>query len=558
MVNEIDHKDAMIQYYAKKIMGFAYSKLQNKALAEDLSQDILFALWDGLKRQQNISDLDGFVYTICCFTWSKYLRKNKKHWNQLDVTAAPDLQDDTNIEHDIFQLTQMEQLRREIAYLTKLHRDITIMFYYNNQSGDEISRILGIPHSTVRWHLSQIKKKLKEGIVMDTVADSLSYKPQTLMVGHDGYISDEYGMVGLGTYRIVDNICLACYGKKLTIEDIARKLSVASAYLEHHINELVYMNYLKVIDKNKYTTNFFIAEHRHRVMKGKFHFENIGPYAEKIYHAFAQRYDQIKAIGFLGSELDKDFVLWAIIPLVSNVIFSKSTIAVLERNSTHFITPKRKDGTEHWVSATLIDDTYFATQTEFTLEEVEFYEKSEGNGIKKRANKQGLESMQLDTYATIRTGLHWRIFDASHLNEMNRIAHIIRNNESINDLEMLMISTYVEEGYVEVVEGRPRLLIPFLNEKEYTELELIFEEIISELGETLFVPYIEEFAKQFDQVIPKFISVEERNYHKYKIYPQYAILYWLSDQGYLRYPSEEEAKRMCTVVWRKGEKQKVF
>ncbi|MNL88258.1 RNA polymerase sigma factor [compost metagenome] len=51
-------------------------------------------------------------------------------------------------------------------YLSKMKRDITEMFYYENKSGDEVSKSLGIPASTVRWHLSQVKIDLKEKIEM--------------------------------------------------------------------------------------------------------------------------------------------------------------------------------------------------------------------------------------------------------------------------------------------------------------------------------------------------------------------------------------------------------
>jgi len=71
MVSEIDLNNEMILKYAKKIMGFAYSKTQNITDAEDLSQEILLSLSDSLKRQNNICDKDGFVFTICCYTWSK-------------------------------------------------------------------------------------------------------------------------------------------------------------------------------------------------------------------------------------------------------------------------------------------------------------------------------------------------------------------------------------------------------------------------------------------------------------------------------------------------------
>ena len=61
-------------------------------------------------------------------------------------------------------------------------------------------------------------------------------------------------------------------------------------------------------------------------------------------------------------------------------------------------------------------------------------------------------------------------------------------------------------------------------------------------------------AENLAQEIPSFISKEERNYLKYQLYPQYAVLYWLSDNGLLRYPTDEEAMRLCTVVWCEAEK----
>jgi len=544
-VNEIELSNEMVQIYAKKIMGFAYSKTQNITHAEDLSQEILLSLSDSLKRQEAIADMDGFVFTICCYTWSKFLRSNKKHWNNMDMDMVFNLQDNSDVEEKVQKILLIDQLKTEIAYLSKLHRKITLMFYYENKSGDEISHALAIPHSTVRWHLSEIKKKLKVGIEM---SNHLNYEPRRIMAGHDGF-TGEKGQAGLGHNRIVDNICLACYGKALTIEEIARTLMVAAGYLENHVSDLVYMDYLRVVDKNKYTTTFFISEIRHNVLAGKYHYHHIAPLAQQIYDAFNNRYDRIKDIGFLGSDLDKDFVLWAIIPIVSNRLYYNSLSSVLKRNKVQIDTPKRKDGSQHWVCATLCDDSYLDTQTEFSQEEVDFEIKSTGNGIKIRNDGTGLSSLQLDSRATINIGMYWRDFDSPNLRQIARISDIIRLGEAPNELDKLAIAREAEAGYVKMADGRPKLLIPFFAKDEHEKLSLIIDEIIGELGEDLFADYIEKWAKLFDDEIPAFISKEERIYHRYKIYPQYAILYWLADNGVLRYPTDEEAKRLCTVVW---------
>ena len=73
--------------------------------------------------------------------------------------------------------------------------------------------------------------------------------------------------------------------------------------------------------------------------------------------------------------------------------------------------------------------------------------------------------------------------------------------------------------------------------------------IEKEAGQTLFTGFIEGYARTMEKEIPGFLPPDIRRYLKYQAYPQYAVLYWLADKGYLRYPTVEEAKRLCTVVW---------
>ena len=135
MVRVIEFSDEMVKQYAKKILGFAYSKIQNTYHAEDLMQEILCSLADSLRKRETIADLDGFVYTVSCYTWSKFLRNNKKHWNNLDVDLFSDLKSGQDIEEDAVNAQLIERLKTEIAYLTALHRQITLLFYYENKSG---------------------------------------------------------------------------------------------------------------------------------------------------------------------------------------------------------------------------------------------------------------------------------------------------------------------------------------------------------------------------------------------------------------------------------------
>ena len=354
--------------------------------------------------------------------------------------------------------------------MTELHRKITLLFYYENKTGGEIAELLNISHSTVRWHLSEIKKKLKAGVEME---ENLSYQPKRLWCGHDGW-SNDMNMHGIGHNPLVDNIYIACYGKSLTIEELSRTLHVAAAYIEPLVKDLVYMDYLYVKDKNRYQTNFYIHTENFRLAQAKYKLHNIKPYAEKIIGVYRAYQDEIKSIGFVGSDLDTDFLLWAFIPVGLQNLYYQSPGYVLQKNNITIDTPKRKDGTQHWVSVVFCDDK--ADESRFTDDEVLFMKKSNGHGIKTRNHSNDESSLQYDGYATINIGINWREFGSNDdLSGIRRIATIIRNNETPNDYDKQMIAAFAEQGYVKMENGSPKLLIPFLFADEWKKYEDLWQ-----------------------------------------------------------------------------------
>jgi RNA polymerase sigma factor (sigma-70 family) len=548
----VELNDALVARYAKKIMGFAYSKARDITLAEDLSQEILLSLTGSLRRYDSIADLDGFVYTLCCYTWSNFVRANKRHWRNLGIDAMRELSGAGDPARDAEQADTMARLGREISYLSALHRRITLLYWFDGKTGAEIARELGIPHATVRWHIGEIKNKLKVGIEM---ADNISYTPQKLTGAIDGGTTPEHNIAGLGEDRLVDNILLVCYGAPQTIEEIARRLSVAAAYLEYHIEELVFMDYLKVVNKNKYQTTFFISRERYDVLETLHANRELPPYAERIYNAFAARYERIRDIGFLGSELGRDFVLWALMSLTIIRLYYASITAVLERAGSHLAHdyyPHRKDGSQHWVNTRLVEDEWYDTQTEFTAEEIAVHKNSKAAGIWSNDHELGggvtANSVAVMGRWKLNRGLK---LEFPNVVELARIAQIIRSGEEPNEYDKLAIANQVKWGYVSVTDGKPQMLIPFFNEEEDKQLTEILDEIAAELGEDMFVEYIEGVGRLFESEIPTFLSEDERLYVKTSRFSSvhHTVLYLLEDMGLLRSPTDDEAKRLATVVF---------
>jgi hypothetical protein len=189
----------------------------------------------------------------------------------------------------------------------------------------------------------------------------------------------------------------------------------------------------------------------------------------------------------------------------------------------------------------------------FTAEEIDFLGKSKGHGVKTRGSDTGEKALQYDSYATIKAGINWREFGSNdELRLFLRIAELCKSGEELNYYEKNAAVSLVEQGYLKFEDKRPILLIPVLNLQEKEGLNVIFQEIYNELGETMLTDYILKFAEYIESEIPRFIGEDEKNYLRFAAYPQYAILYWLQDNGFLRVPTDEEAKRLCSVVWKEG------
>ena len=79
--------------------------------------------------------------------------------NELDINDGSSALVDQMIEKENYH-----RIRKEIAYLSKIQRQILIMYYYEEKKQSEIASILNIPVGTVKWHLGVARDELKRGM----------------------------------------------------------------------------------------------------------------------------------------------------------------------------------------------------------------------------------------------------------------------------------------------------------------------------------------------------------------------------------------------------------
>ncbi|MBO5024410.1 MAG: RNA polymerase sigma factor [Clostridia bacterium] len=532
----MDLYEKLAKEYAKKIFGFAYSKTKNFHDAEDLSQDIILALYDKGEELAEIENMDAYIWCVSNYTWSNFLRKNKPMWNTLEnAEAYVFARDSANVEEDYIKKDLCEKMRREVMYLSKMRRDITVMYYYENKSGAEIAEQLGIPAATVRWHMGETKKLLKERIDMtDTI-----YTPKKLQIFFSGNAND-MSLAGLRNDLLTQNICIVCSKKALTVEEMAAEMGMNAAFIENKLGALLYMNYLEKVGTNKYKTTFFIKDAAFVAARKRFEMENLPPIARAIYKAIKNHLEEIKAIGFLGADISEDALMWTLSTRIAHDYSILPEFGVPFKRDT----PMRGDGSRHWIKASYSDGDI---KTELFKEGKELwdYVRLAGGKAGAHSSANGVCFQQFDPPVLCTRNLT----SSKDIVNLKRIYTIIKDGCEISEHDREIIAIMVRDGYVRVRGGRPEMCLPFMSKEEYARFcditKVILSEVIAEVG----IDIGKRYAEYIKKYIPEYLSDVERDYQAAEFYEPNAFAYLLYKEGLLHDLPEDEKKSVCSIAW---------
>lgn len=261
--------DKLIFQYMDKIFGFALDKLRNIEQARELASDITCEVYGSFLKADNIANIDGYVYRIARNVCSQYignLQNGRKFISIDEMIPTPEIRDNNSAE-------MQEILRREIGFLSQRQRLVIYMHYYNKFSVAEISNKLNISQGTVKWHLSDARSKLKEGINMNINEQNTDINPVIFTdMGHygsPGYKGDTQDMFDS---RLKMNIAWTCYHEPKTLPEIARAVGVPQVYVADVLSKLVQYAYIDKLDNTvnpKYRTNMYLVDNRQKFDYGE-------------------------------------------------------------------------------------------------------------------------------------------------------------------------------------------------------------------------------------------------------------------------------------------------
>lgn len=343
--------DEMISKYQKKFFGFALDKCSSFMEAEELASRITCEAYMTLRAVEDVYNWEGYLYRIAHNVYVHYVKEQTKHRGE--NAEEIDLADHRDIESEYADKEELELLKREIAWLSRRHREIVLLHYYHNKKIAQIAEILELPEGTVKWHLSDAKAQLREGIKHMRRKGNLGIEPIELMgfgnMGTPGELGDTAYFLNS---KLRQNIAYAAYFEPKTVEEIAVELGVSPVFIEDEVEYLTDYGFLDLLPGQRYRTNIFILNVPGDIYaKSKEISKEIAKVACDIYVPLLLEEFKEWGDNIYVPNQDKNFWYWSLIARKLSDIGLGGFDADLLKKHNYYV--KRKDGGEYVAFACL-------------------------------------------------------------------------------------------------------------------------------------------------------------------------------------------------------------
>ncbi len=249
--------------YVDRLYHAALEKAGDSYIAEDIVQETFLAALSALSKGKKPDHIWNWLYSILSNKYCDWLRR-KYNKPQISFDDYPFEIPDETLDDDSEE--KLENIRRELGYLAKTHREVMVRFYMHGDSIEQISHDLNIPQGTVKSRLNTGRKHIKEGVSdMENYAKQ-SYEPDMLRVGCSG-------ATGLGgePFSLVDekdkltqNVLILAYKKPVTETELAKALGTPAAFIEPIVEKMVDGELMKRTEGGKVYTDFIIYTDKDR------------------------------------------------------------------------------------------------------------------------------------------------------------------------------------------------------------------------------------------------------------------------------------------------------
>lgn len=154
--------ERMIDTYGQDVLRIAYMYLKDRHRAEDAFQDVFLKIYQKYDSFKGQSSEKTWIIQITINHCKDYLRSS---WIKKVLLLDRDLEETVpGIENEIIRLEENNCLFSQILSLPPVFKDVIILYYYQEFTTVEISKMLNMAEGTVRSRLHRARELLKKNI----------------------------------------------------------------------------------------------------------------------------------------------------------------------------------------------------------------------------------------------------------------------------------------------------------------------------------------------------------------------------------------------------------
>jgi RNA polymerase sigma factor (sigma-70 family) len=314
--------------FLDNLYGFAYNRTNNSNEAEDLCSDIVLAVISAAHKNSEINNPYAFIWTIARRVYADYSKKRKLSAavniaagysdEVFTVYSDPYSVVDNYIENDDDKY-QLKRIMREICFLSKIHRDVCVMYYLDELKVSDIAKRLEITENAVKQRLHSARETIKKGVEkMDAI--NLTLKPKDIsFIGTGNPVGNDPCEVARRSFS--KNLVYLCKDTERSIKELSEQLSVPMPFVEEEVNIQVhgrngYYGLLRETGNGKYISNFIIVDYGDYMKVNEMYRRNTDIMAQKFDAYLRKNEQKILGMPFLNKQTDVRFIAWSLISKV--------------------------------------------------------------------------------------------------------------------------------------------------------------------------------------------------------------------------------------------------
>jgi RNA polymerase sigma-70 factor (ECF subfamily) len=149
----------LVRRFSGRIFGLAYRMTGNSAEAEDLCQDILLRVLEGLPRFDRTRPLEPWVRKIAV----RHVLNRLERGPHRRETATLLAEDPHPSPSELLEASEnVRRLNQALLRLPEKQRLAIALKYQEELSSEEISKLIGVPRNTVKTWLLRARENLKK------------------------------------------------------------------------------------------------------------------------------------------------------------------------------------------------------------------------------------------------------------------------------------------------------------------------------------------------------------------------------------------------------------